>query len=57
LVAGNVRFGLFVYNEIPANAVAIACWSWARHHLTRPFLCARATAKWHRILFLVSLFS
>jgi hypothetical protein len=31
------RFGFFAYNELPTIAVAIACWFWARQHLTRPF--------------------
>jgi hypothetical protein len=40
--AKAVPFGLFAYNEVPTIAVAIACWFWARQHLTRPFFMARS---------------
>jgi hypothetical protein len=51
-----MHFGVFAYNETPTNAVAIACWFWARHHMTRPFLCACDPVVARYVLLLSSLF-
>ena len=35
--SGGVGASLFAYNEFPTIAVAIACWSQARHESDAPF--------------------